>query len=323
MPLCYWTLCHCPDQRPCVEHTGFHCGLWNGTAVRTPADVNDALTRDAELALVRLDRDSTQLDTLEARLSAERDELEREQRELEDALQRGALGERRATINRLEVAYARLPGIRQDMRGVLADLDSLNARITSAGGLISTFLVVPYTSPTGYCACYDEKRRRLHPLVGQRAASAAMLAQPFAQRAAITGQVRSWFTQLPSQSNVMSTLGSVTFFAALFMFLLFGKVAAFFAVMVGLLLIAITLIDMIIALLRLDRQIMSIRRRIVKLDLLYYRVQSISTCQPPALPGTGTGVTPPPPIDDNAWWVELNESGNAPGTSPSPPPETP
>ncbi len=326
MPACYWTLCHCPDQQACVEHTGFHCSLWNGTVVQKPHDVNDARTRDAELALIRLDRDSTQLDALETRLEARRSELEREQREIEDAVNAGS--NRRATVARVEAAYSRLPAVEQELRGVLADLDSINARISSAGGLVSTYLIVPYTSRTGYCACYDEKRRRLDPLVAQRAATTALLAPPLAERAALTGEVMALFTRLPSPSNVISALGSATFFFAIVMFVLFGKVTAFFAVMIGLLLIANRLMYIVGSLVRLNRQIMTIRRRIVRLDLVYYRVQSISTCQPPALPGTGTGtgtsVTPPPPIDENAWWVDLNDSANkAPGTAPSAPPEAP
>lgn len=86
MALCYWGLCECPDHEPCAEHAGFGCGFWNGILIQDPAQVEDALTRDAELAIVSLDADKDQVRAMRAQLEQKRADLEREKAQIERGL---------------------------------------------------------------------------------------------------------------------------------------------------------------------------------------------------------------------------------------------
>ena len=102
MATCYWTLCNCPDAQPCPEHSGFNCGLWNGSLIQDLGQINDRTTRDAELALAAMDDDTRELDRIEQSLRDRKSEIERERADLESLLDNASgIGERRDAARRV------------------------------------------------------------------------------------------------------------------------------------------------------------------------------------------------------------------------------
>lgn len=303
MASCFWSKCTCPDVQPCPEHTGLACGRWGGLQVTAEAQVADAVTRDAELAIIRLDEDQRRLDTVRARMEQRRDELQRERDDLARALESAStFGERRAAARQLEAAYRRAGDVQAELQQVMTDLASISAGAGSAGGLISTYLIVPYTSGTGYCDCYTDKCNRLAALAGQRAVQVAALGPLFAQKATLSNQFFGAFGQVPNPANVLRVTSSLTFLGVIAAFLLFGIKGALIALIVGGIAIIVILLAILLMLIDIDAQIMRIRQQIVRLDLTCYRQQAISTCIRGAsattrAPGGGPG-------DDNAWWWE-------------------
>ena len=304
MPICYWELCHCPDATPCNEHQGWNCGLWNGQVVQTPQVIRDAITRDAELALIRLDEDDRTRETLKAALEARAEELDDEAEELTRMRSAAkSIGDRGVVVSRMQQAQRRLEQVDVELRRVIADLDAMNARASKAGDLISTYLIVPYASQTGYCACYDTKRARLDAIASQRDVFGAQLSVLLAQRGTVVNQVVGLLAGMPSSGNLIQVTGSLALAFAIVAYVLFNLVTAYFVFMAGLIAIVAILASILVGLILIDDAIARVRRRIVKLDLAYYRLQAISTCQKPALPA---GTKPVGFLgSENAWLEEL------------------
>jgi hypothetical protein len=338
MPTCYWTKCSCPDQQPCNEHAGWNCGRWGNVLVTDLATINDAVTHDAEVALVALDQDRARVDAIEQDLLQKRDELERERREIDQMFRAaGSRGERRLVADRVQAAYDRLPQLNQQLQQVLTDLNTLASRVTAVGGVISTYLIVPYSSPTGYCTCYDEKRNRLAAIDGQRGRLMSELRPLLAQRATYVNQLTPLFGLVANTSNPIRVMSTVAFIAALATWVLVGWFSAAIVALIGAFVLILMLIGILLIIAGVDKQIMRVRSRIVTLDLQYYRLQQITTCQqPPPVgpplppgttpPGTPPGTTPPgttppgtaPPVtDENAWWIETT----GPELPSTPPPD--
>ena len=159
MSTCYWGYCTCPDNQPCIEHAGHNCGLWNGIQITNPKQVNDALTRASELAIIALDADRDELDNIKDRFEQLRQDLENEKNEISRGLNNSTgFGDRRRTARRIEKAYVRLGEVHSRTSQVTADLNSINARSSNAGAMIALALLVPYFDPFGYCDCYETKR---------------------------------------------------------------------------------------------------------------------------------------------------------------------
>ncbi|MGQ0549075.1 MAG: hypothetical protein ACT4PY_05350 [Armatimonadota bacterium] len=171
--------------------------------MRDLAQISDAVTRDAERALVALDRDRNRVRTIERELERKRDELERERQELEQELRAArTVAERRVVGQKAQQALDRLPQVNQELQQIMADLSALSSRVTAVGGAISTFLIVPYSSPNGYCSCYDDKRNRLAALAGQRAQQMANLAPLLRQRGALAAQILPLFSAIPNPPGI-------------------------------------------------------------------------------------------------------------------------
>jgi hypothetical protein len=327
MPNCHWTLCSCPDQQPCPEHAGWNCGRWTNVLVTSLAQISDAVTRDAEVALVALDQDRSRVESIQRDLERQRDELERERQELEQMFRAAdSVGERRVVAGRAQAMYDRLPQLNQQLQQVVTDLATLSSRVTAVGGAISTYLIVPYSSPTGYCTCYDEKRNRLAALAGQRSQQMSALRPLLAQRGTLMNQLTPLFGLVPNTANPIRVMGTLTVIAALAAFVLTGWFGGVIIALIGGVILILMLISILIIITGVDQQIMAVRSRIVSVDLQYYRLQAISTCQQPPAGGPGVapptppGVTPPMPpavVDENAWWTETTRP-EAPATTPAP-----
>ena len=299
MALCYWGLCKCPDHQPCAQHAGFGCGFWNGLFIQDPAQVNDALTRDAELAIAALDADKSEVRATRAQLEQQRDDLEREQAQLKRGMSGpSSIAERRRTATQIKQTYARLGQIRDQSRQVMTDLDSINARSSSAGAALAMSLIIPYTSAAGYCTCYDTKRSRLAAIATEIARQQTQLTPLYARKNAIRQQVFGTVSALPTRPTVLRMLGSITFFVAIVAFILFNAAVAAVAVILGLLLIAFVVYDLLFDLIDINAQILSLRQNIVRLNLSYYRIQSIATCRAVPLEESEDGTW----YDENRWY---------------------
>jgi hypothetical protein len=309
MPNCYWRLCTCPDTQPCPEHTGLACGKWNGLHVTALTQVSDAITRDAELAIQRLNSDSTEADAIRQRLEQRKRDLERIKADLDTAINTAnSFSERRQAARMLQDAYRRIGETQQEIGQVQTDLDSINARASNAGWRVTLALIVPYTSASGYCACYTTKQNWLAAIASQRATLTPQVTALSVQRTAVANRVIVMWGRLPMLSDIMKGLGTLTTIAAIAAYMIFGWKIALIAVVIGLLLIAILVVTTCIQLAQVSAQLLAVRQQIVKADLRYYRQQSISTCRtPPKV--IGDGPRSDPDDDENAWFVD-NERGD-------------
>jgi hypothetical protein len=307
MAQCYWKLCHCPDSQPCAEHTGFFCSTFNGATVDEPGDVNDTVTRDAQIAIVALGEDADKIDRLRGELEAKKSSLE----QMRDKIQRGldndlSFSERSEVAAEILAARDRLAQLDQEIKQIMADEASLSAKTSMAGGLISTYLIVPYSSPGGYCACYDEKRRQLAAIAAKtNAIRNGELADARALQAYAISQATTFIT--PIAINLGKIIGALTVYYAIAAYAIFGIKAAVIVLIVGLIVAAIYVFVILLALLLASAKVARARQKIVQLDLQYYRLQNIGSCQRLALPppGTGAPVLPPSFVDENEWWKKL------------------
>jgi hypothetical protein len=315
MAECYWRLCHCPDGSPCLEHAGYNCGRWNTVAVQNLSQIQDAFTRDAELAIAALAADQRRANDIRRRLRDRHDELERERNDVELALRSARTrGERRVAADRLERLYDRVPKLHQELLQTQKDLASINARVTTAGSQISLYLIVPYSDPWGYCACYDAKRNQLAAIAGQRDRARQALTPLLMERGRIAAQFNNLFSLTPDPNNLLKVFTTLAIAMGILVFVLAGGLTAAIAFCMGVLAFYVILFALLADLVRVDARIMAVRQRMAALDLAYYRVQSITTCQrPPATPPPGTAL--PQPVDGNAWWPRaMIESPGISGT---------
>jgi hypothetical protein len=311
MAQCYWRLCECPDNQPCTEHTGFFCSTFDGATVSGPNEVNDNVTRDAEMALVRLRNHSDEIERLRSEIEAKKAGLERMKADIENGIANAqTFAQRRVVADQILAGRQYLLRLEPQINQAIADLASLGGQITSAGSLVGLSTIVPYTSPTGYCACYQEKLRQLAPLPNKSNAIRVNELNPaLTQRAAAFAQIAAMGSTGPL-STFGGTLASVALFVAIGVYLTpgIGTTLAAIVALIGLMAFALTLLGQAISIVDANAQIASARQKMVRLDLVYYRLQSINTCQRAALPkpGTGGGVAlPPEVVDENAWWQEL------------------
>ena len=100
----------------------------------------------------------------------------------------------------------------------------------------------------------------------------------FAQRNAVVGQVTNSLSAIPNRTTTPRIIGSITFAFAVIAFIFIGLSAAVLVAIVGLLILAMVLMDYVITLVTVDKQILALSQQMVRLDLGYYRFQSISTC---------------------------------------------
>ena len=220
----------------------------------------DGITRDAEIGIIALDSDRDEVDILKDEFEQLKIDLENEKNEIEQGLNNSTgIGNRRQTARRIEQAYVRLGEINNRSQQVMADFDSINARATNAGALISTYLIVPYTNPVGFCDCYEEKKDRLAPIDTQANIQRRRLGPLFAQLNSVKSQVFNTISLIPGQTTTIRIVGSLTFLAAILAFILFGWNAAILVAIIGLLVLAMVLIDYILTAMDVQKQILAIR----------------------------------------------------------------
>jgi len=278
MPICFWNLCHCPDAQPqpCVEHTGTGCSIVNGTAITNAAQVDDAITREAEVALGNLSGDLQRAEEITRQLEARKTDLERERADFErQANAADSMSERRAVVQQQQAIaqrYARLDG---ELRAVTAEINALgnSARVSVAP--LSAALIIPYSDAAGYCACYSEKVRQLGSIRSQITAELATLA---AATAAFNG------TRAGIRPIAPFALPGVL---VLLLFIVIGAGLGFLlTALVTACLTALAVLTLAATLAAQKSAILQSQVRLYKLWLSYYRIQQIPTCQQAATDGT-------------------------------------
>lgn len=276
MPICFWNLCHCPDAQPCVEHTGTGCSIVNGTAITSATQVEDALTRAAEVALGNLSGDLQRAEEITRQLEARKVALERERADFErQANAAGSMSERRAVVQRqraIAERYARLDG---ELRAVVAEITALGNAAQVSVAPLSAALVIPYSDAAGYCACYSEKVRRLGAINAQITAELATLG---AATAAFNGTRATFRPAIPFAAPAILILLLFIIISAGVGYLITALVTACLTAMA-----VLTLAGTIAA---QKSAILQSQVRLYKLWLSYYRVQQIPTCQKAASEGT-------------------------------------
>ncbi len=272
MPICFWKLCHCPDQQPCVEHVGIGCSILNGRAIAVETDVDDPVTRAAEVAIAQLERDRQRVDEIRRRLEDRKAQLERERQELEQqAAAADSRRDRRAVVEKERELARRHEHLSDELVALTDEIDALGNSAMTAMATVSGALKIPYSDPTGYCACYDDKLRQLSALAAQIMAELATLAAAMvaynAARAAAIPKLRVTFTI------------ALLVFLLMFIFLSLGAalvVGGFLALMFT----AITVVGLAFQMAVRRAAMLQSRLRLLKLRLSYYRIQQIPTCQP-------------------------------------------
>ncbi len=272
MPACFWILCHCPDQEPCAEHTGTGCSFLGGRFISAEDQVGDAVTRECEAALAQLDRDSQRLDQIKAQLEARKAELERDRQDLDQqAAAASTRADRQAVVNREREIERKYRNLETEVRDLVREIDNLGNASMTAMTTVSGRLLIPYSDPSGYCECYQEKLRQLARLATSITAELATLA---AATAAFNAAKAAAIPKL----RITFTLAAGIFLA---LFIILGVpqglvVAAFIALLFA----AITVIGLVIQLASRRSAMLASRKRLLALRLSYYRIQQIPTCQP-------------------------------------------
>ena len=295
MPNCFWNqLCDCPDKTPagqaCMPHGGNNCSIYNGQTITNPNQINDATTVILEAAIAAMDGDRQQLTAIKVRvdqLKTEVEEMDRVQRDLEQELQ-GNPGIRRRVsmarqINRDADTIETWKG---RILQLMEDIDAVAQRPVSAINRSLGLLVLPYSDPNGYCACYQDKIGRLNVISGLITRDQALLAQQQAR--------------IASMKNAMAvTVGAIAFTFTLGLRLIilavFSKIGLLAAVAGLLVALAIILSLMVLLLLmvQIAQQVVATKRRLLVSILFYYRLQQIPVC----IQGAPPGAQLPDPFD--------------------------
>jgi hypothetical protein len=292
MPRCFWSACTCPDSQPCAEHNGAHCSEANGGLIAKVEDVDDALTQYAELSLIRMDDDGTRLEVIRGRLETRYREMEDEKRRLDLALANArSYSDRRAAVKLADQLNAKYRQVDQDMRSVEYELEILAEQWRWASARVLARLVQPYADPSGYCLCYDTKKQRLAAIQSLFAAEQTAIAATMAQLVALRNEQKMGYGEFGKAKQQLTLFGLMVVLAWVIVGLTPAGAAA--ALIAGGLILILLLWARLMHMRTLVARLHAAQRRLLKLFLLYYRVQQISTCRTATL------------ADLNAWdWWE-------------------
>jgi hypothetical protein len=270
MPSCYWSLCDCPKTHPCPEHDGTGCSVLNGKQITTEADVDDAVTRSTEAAIAQLQGDVARLTQIRNVLQAKKAQLEKERSDLEQQSQAATnRAERQAVIDQQRAIAAKHANLSAEITGYVNEIDGLGTSYVTAATTISTAIVLPYSDPAGYCACYQAKLADLNRLSGlittEMATLAAATASLNAAKTAVVPKLK--FTLTVATGVVLIVFIILGFWAGL-------AIAAFLSLMF----VALTVVGLAIQLgVRQNARLVS-RIALLGYWLSYYRVQQVPTC---------------------------------------------
>lgn len=290
MEPCYWGLCDCPTIQPCTSHQGIHCGEWNSQQITDLTQVQDNSTLSTEADIAHFTRDEQELEQIITSLQARKNSLEREKQEIEDQFrQAGSFSERRAVYRKIQNTNRSVEDIDADIDGLLDRLDAFEnrwQRVTRVNGLM---LIRPFSDASGYCGCYAEKRNRLAILDAKINDYVAEYQRNVQARNAMRSSI--------TLRNVV-TLVALPPYLAISLWIIFGVInVGLLAALLVVVVYALALITAILLLVRIQRRMVLLTRRILQFQLSYYQMQNIATCQQLSVDSASTF--------DHSWYYEL------------------
>lgn len=280
MPNCFWNgKCNCPDTTPtgaaCSQHGLYNCSMFNGRFIRRHRvqDVNDRNTRVMEAIIAQMEQEFFQLDNYQQTIDDLKQQAENKKTALEN-FQRTFLSnpsaQNEAIAERLkDESNALAQRFNDESKNVIDLLETFDEKHTDIIEWAFSLLRIPYTG-IGTCECYAEKIGFLGPLGTQ-----------INRQLTRIDNIQDNITILRiSIIALLVTLAAQTIGAVLLVF--FGPPgwAAIIALLILMFLEWLVLFGLVSRHIFLSRQLRNLKIATLKNMLIYYRVQSISTCEP-------------------------------------------
>jgi len=294
MKICFWNLCYCPDATPCAEHSGFGCSNLNGKNITKESDVSDALSGAITVALSTMLGEKAAAEQARKQMEDRRTELEKDQHDLETLINNATdRTGRRAVRDKYEQLYQKHKNTISDLGDALNRYESIVQYPIGQIGSTLPKLAIPFSDATGYCACYQEKQKRLAALAGALAAEQANCATMNAELIALRQNARKYWKY--ANTLVVTAGGALAWWLYIYMGISFFSLQTLL-ILIG---VAVILAGMIAYLLYKEHAIAASQILILQLLLHYYQLQSIPTCQKPG--------TAAPVGGDDSWWGDLKK----------------
>jgi hypothetical protein len=305
MPICFWKLCHCPDGTPCVEHDGAECSQLNGVNITKESDVSDALTGAIAVAIATLEGEKAAAEKARKQMEDKRTEIEKDLSDLQNLIDNATdRAGRRAVRDKYEELYKKYTNTITDLGDALDRYQRIVQYPIGQIGRTQPSLIIPYSDPAGYCACYQEKLKRLAAVAGALAAEQANFANLAASLNTYRQTVRNYYKYATTLAVVAG--GTLAWFLYIYLGITFWG----WQTLLILIAVAAVLAGMIAYVLYMEHLIAASQILILKLMLEYYELQSIPTCKKTGSSASSGGT---------GWWEDLMEMINKALT---PPPET-
>jgi hypothetical protein len=279
---CYWKLCNCPTpplNKACSQHGGFSCSLWQNQTISTETQITDTLTRELTTAIADADKDAAQLEIFQTRATQMQADIQRDNQKINEEINNAdSYSSRKQAEAATEKAVDDAKKRRDEYRQMVDDSSGIVEKTVLAIDRGFYRLIIPYSNSSGYCACYQRKVKRLAGLASKITTEQTNLN---------TLQNFTWPT---AKNRMVVALGSLVFPAfvgvvmgikLLLAYLGFVSLGTLLPILAAIALLAAMVIIAATALYMLSvaQNIVKTRKRLLRLILLYYRVQQISTCQ--------------------------------------------
>jgi hypothetical protein len=293
MQACFWNLCHCPDATPCVEHSGSGCSNLNGKNITKESDVSDAVTGAISVAIATLEGEKAAAEQARKKMDDTRKEIQKDHDDLEALIKNASdRASRRGVSEKYDELLKKHQNTIQELGDALNRYDRIVQYPIGQIGRTEPLLIIPYSDSTGYCACYDEKGKRLAAVAAALTADQAYLAVLAGDMLTIRQTVRNYYKY--AATIVVVAGGALAWFFYIYIGLPFFSMGTLLIVMA----VAAILAELVMSLLLIEHQIAATQILILKLMLQYYQSQSIPTCKKPA---------PQPPATGSGWWEDLKK----------------
>lgn len=305
MAICFWKLCHCPDATPCSEHSGQACSLLGGVNITKESDISDALTGQITTAIATLEGEKAAAERARQTMEDRRKQIEKDrddlQRLIDNAMDRNDRSAVRDKYEELEQKHSKTIS---DLNDALGRYDLIVAYPIGQIARTQPLLIIPFTDPAGYCACYLQKQKRLAALAGALVAEQANCAALWAQLLTIRQNAKKYARF--AMTLIVTGAGVTAWFLYVYLAINFFSGTTLLIVLA----VALMLAAIVGYMTYLESAVASSQIRILQLMLEYYQLQSIPTCQK-----AGSTIH-----TDESWWRSLLKywTGKELGPAPDP-----
>ena len=279
MAKCFWYgKCDCPSRTPqqadCTQHGGRGCGILDGVVVRRLAQIQDANTRILEAAFTAVRRDRATIAAVRtsiAQIDADVEAKQRELRTLELRAGSANFQKRRAIVRRVRQIHV---DTRNWVTLIQADQGKLERTVSNNMSVVHTgvgLLLRPFLD-SDFCECSSIKKKVLDSLSRRLDVHLRRLESYKREHAALSTRIKGMLGLV---------YGSIVVWGAAWAAAV--AVATTIAIIVGVLAFCIAVAAIITAVARMQVLAEDIRRTkawILRLTLVYYRVQKIPVCTP-------------------------------------------